>query len=140
MVSRGRSIERGHSGGDASSSGRRKSKGHSKSRSVKGIQCKYCKEFGHFKWDCPKLKKKRDKQGDGSKGENSSAASVAVAYADSVGFGELLVVSADSSSVGQCASSASVDCDMSFSTGWILDSACSTICVRTGSGLPLMSH
>jgi len=50
---------------------------------------------------------------------------VAAADADSVGSGELLVVSADSSSVGQCASSTLVDCDMSFSTGWILDSACS---------------
>ena len=61
VVSHGRSVERGHSGGDASSSGRRKSKGHSKSRSSKGIQCRYCKDFGHFKWGCPELKKKRDK-------------------------------------------------------------------------------
>ena len=125
VVSRGRSIERGHSGGDASGGGRRKSKGCLKSRSGKGIQCRYCKDFGHFKWDCPKLKKKRDKQGDGSKGENSLAASVAVADGDSVESSELLVVSADSSSIGQCASSTSVDCDMSFSTGLILDSACS---------------
>ena len=64
---------------------------------------------------------------------------MAVADGDSVESGELLV-SVDSSSVGQCASSTSIDCNMSFSTGWILDSACSTICVRTGSGLPLMSH
>ena len=104
VVSRGRSIERGHSGGDASGGGRRKSKGCLKSRSGKGIQCRYCKDFGHFKWDCPKLKKKGDKQGDGGKGENSSTASVVVADGDSVESGELLVVSADNSSVGQCAS------------------------------------
>jgi hypothetical protein len=126
VVSPGRSIEHGHSSGDASRSGRRKSKGCSKSCSGnKGIQCRYSKDFGHFKWNYSKLKKKRDKQGDGSKGENSSVTSVAVADGDSVGFGELLVVSADSSSVGQCASSASADCDMSFNIGWILDSACS---------------
>lgn len=87
VVSRGRSIKHGHSGGDASGSGRRKSKGRSKSRSGnKGIQCRYCKDFGHFKWDCPKLKKKRVKQGDGSKGENSSTSSVAVADGDQLGL------------------------------------------------------
>ena len=49
---------------------------------------------------------------------------MAVADGYSVESGELLV-SVDSSSVGQCASSTSIDCNMSFSTGWILDSACS---------------
>jgi hypothetical protein len=78
-----------------------------------------------MKWDCPKLKKKRDKQDDGNKGDNSSTATIAVADGDSVESSELLIVSVDSSSVGHCASSASTDCDMSFSTGWILDSACS---------------
>lgn len=47
----------------------------------------------------------------------------AVADEDDDSSGELLVVSADSSSVRQCASSASADCDMSFSTGCLLDSA-----------------
>lgn len=37
----------------------------------------------------------------------------------------MLIVYVDGSSVGQCASSVSTDCDMSFSTGWVLDSACS---------------
>jgi hypothetical protein len=78
-----------------------------------------------MKWDCPKLKKKRDKQDDGNKGDNSSSATVAVAGGDSVESGELHVVSVDSSLIGHCASSALADCDMSFSTGWILDSACS---------------
>ena len=59
------------------------------------------------------MKKKKDKQGDGSKSETSSA-SVAVSDDDS---GELLVASADLSSVGHCASNASTGCDMSFSTG-----------------------
>jgi hypothetical protein len=40
-------------------------------------------------------------------------------------YGNFLIVSADGSSVGQCASSVSTDCDMSFYTGWVLGSACS---------------
>uniref|UniRef100_A0A7N0THJ7 Gag-pol polyprotein n=1 Tax=Kalanchoe fedtschenkoi TaxID=63787 RepID=A0A7N0THJ7_KALFE len=117
VASRGRSVERSRNGGDLSSSCRRKSKGLSKSRSGnKGIQCRYCKEFGYFKWDCPKLKRKRDKQDDDNNGDNYSAASVAVADGDSVVSGELLVVIADNSSIGQCTSSTLTDCDMSFNT------------------------
>lgn len=122
VVSRVRSIEHGHSDGDAFGSGRRKSMGRSKYCSGNKIQCRYCKDYGHIKRGCPKLKKKRDKQGDGNKSENSSSANVAVAYGDLVESSELLVVNADSSSAGQCASSASADCDISFSTGWVLDS------------------
>lgn len=81
------------------------------------IWCRYCKEYVHIKWDCPKLKKNRDKQGDGNKCENSSVANVAVADGDDlVDSSELLVVSVDTSSVGHCASSASVSYDMSFNT------------------------
>lgn len=127
FVNRGRSIDRGHGSGDSSSNGRRKSKGRSKSCSCSNndIICNCCKGAGHIKWNCPKLKKNKDKENNGSKGENSSSASVAVADDDSSECGDLLVVTADCLSVGHCVSSVSADCDMSFSTGWILDSACS---------------
>ena len=122
VVTRGRSVERGYSGDDAAYSKGKKSKSRSKSRSgKKGIRFNYCKELGHIKWHCPKLKKKRDKQGDGNKSDTSSA-SVAASYGSS---GELLIASADFSSNQHCASSASAGCDMSFSTGWVLDSGCS---------------
>ena len=50
---------------------------------------------------------------------------MAVADNDTRKYGDLLIVSADGSSVGQCASNVSAGCDMSFSAGWVLDFACS---------------
>lgn len=58
-------------------------------------------------------------------GENFSASNIVDANYDLVEFDELLVVSANISSVVHCASIASPDCDMSFRTTWVLDSSCS---------------
>jgi hypothetical protein len=126
VASHGRSKDHGHDVGGSSKSGRRKSKGRSKSRMGKDeIDCYYCKELGHIKWDCPKLNKNKDKENNGSKGDNSSSPTVVVADNDTGEYGDLLIVSEDGSSVGQCASGVSTGCDMSFNTGWVLDSACS---------------
>jgi hypothetical protein len=50
---------------------------------------------------------------------------VAVADNDTGENGDFLIAIANGSLVGQCASSVSTDCDMSFCTRWVLDSACS---------------
>jgi hypothetical protein len=71
VVNRGRSKDRGYDVGGSSNSGRRKSKGRSRPRLSKNeICCPYCKEFDHIKWDCRKLKKKKGKENNGSKGDN----------------------------------------------------------------------
>jgi hypothetical protein len=65
VANRGRSKDHGHDVGGSSNNGRRKSKGLSKSRSGKNeICCHYCKELGHIKWYCLKLKKKKKKEKD----------------------------------------------------------------------------
>jgi hypothetical protein len=125
VANHGRSKGHGHDAGGSSNSDRRKSKGLSKSCSGKNeICCHYCKELGHINWCCPKLKKKKkkDKENNGRKADDSSSATMAVADNDTRKYGDLLIVSADGSSVGQCSSSV---CDMSFKTGWVLDFACS---------------
>lgn len=78
---------------------------------VKGIQCFKCKEWGHYKKDCPLWKKVEDKSG------GSSA--VAIAVDGTSDMGDVLTVSKD--------------IHISTQDKWILDSGCSMhVCFRKG--------
>ncbi|XP_078166447.1 uncharacterized protein LOC144561167 [Carex rostrata] len=48
---------KGKSTGQSFVKGGRGSEGTSNSSSNKNVQCRYCKEWGHMKWDCPKRPK-----------------------------------------------------------------------------------
>jgi hypothetical protein len=92
---RGRSSERGSRKG--------KSRGRSQSKSKKKVQCYYCKKYGHYKSECPKLKNKEE----GDKLSSSSVAGVVEAKSE----GPDLVLAVTIFYGG-------------FNDKWVLDSAC----------------
>ncbi|KAL0373808.1 UNVERIFIED_CONTAM: Retrovirus-related Pol polyprotein from transposon TNT 1-94 [Sesamum radiatum] len=83
-------------------SGKRNSK--SKSRDKKTIHCYKCKEPGHMKRDCPKLKKQADEKHD----DSSKSANVVQNDSSDCSDGDMLSVSTNQ-----------------FVDAWILDSECS---------------
>lgn len=70
------------------------------SKSKKNIQCYYCKKYGHYKFECPKLKNKEE-------GGSSFVAGVVEGNSEDSGF--VLAV---------------IDSNSSFSNQWVLDTAC----------------
>jgi hypothetical protein len=92
---RGRSSER--------DSGKGKSRGRSQSKSKKKVKCYYCKKYGHYKSECPKLKSKEE-------GDKQSSSSVAgVVKENSKGSDFVLAISTS---------------DDRSNDKWVLDTAC----------------
>jgi hypothetical protein len=75
----------------------------SQSKSKKNVQCYYCKKYGHYKSECPKLKNKEE----GDKLSSSSVAGVVEGNYEALKF--VLVVTGS---------------DGCFSDQWVLDNAC----------------
>jgi hypothetical protein len=92
---RGRSNDR--------DSGKSKSRGRSQSKSKKKVKCYYCKKYGHYKSECPKLKNKKE-------GDKQSSSSVAgVVKENSKGSDLVLAISIS---------------DDRSNDKWVLDTAC----------------
>ncbi|GAB2273726.1 hypothetical protein Dimus_039044 [Dionaea muscipula] len=125
---RGRQMGDSHGSGSGKKRGKSRRRSASRNRDLSKVQCYYCKDFGHIKLQCPKLKNKdKGKASDDGKDKQRNVAVVEDTGGDDSDAD--LMIATQGPDLIQCrtgyATPTIEDDVVDFRTGWILDSGCS---------------